>query len=271
MVLPATTYRNTQAIITGTYNVKSDDEVLNCDVRAGVCTVILPEYTTGYWNAVYSLYVNDAYGSAATNNITIVAPSGYTVNNASTVVVNINNGVAIVRIASDTKYAATFNYCCATPSTKDISYYEVNAQLTDTILPIDNNKNNLLAGLLLTITDETSTAGQRYIINTNLNRFRFTISPSADNGTIYLVSIVTDELDVVQETNRQSMLIFFGYGSSGNTNSLMLNWMPVTPLKVGWKIKTYVNVVSIGNDVEIKFENTATAFSQVYAMRMKLL
>ena len=265
----STKYANNSRAISGTSNViNKDDTILLCNTTSGAVAVTIGEIPNGFWDTNYKLYISDYSNNAGTNNITINAPSGFTINNASSLVISTNGGSVLIQIASSTAYVGNLNYCC---NTKQISFYEANAILTDIILPIDNNKNNLLASLLLTITGETSTLGERYIINTNLNRFRFTISPTADNGTMYLVSIVTNELDVVQETNRQAILIFNGYGASGNVNSLMLNWMPVTPLKVGWKIKTYINVSSIANDVEVKFENTSTAFSQCYATRTKLL
>jgi len=106
----STKYPNQEQVVSGTYNVDDEDSVLKCDTSSGAVTINLLEIVAGYWNTLYKLYVVDNSNNAATNNITIVAPAGFTINNASSMVININGAGCIVRICADTKYTGTLNY-----------------------------------------------------------------------------------------------------------------------------------------------------------------
>lgn len=109
--LPKTKYPNTQRTVTGTVNVFSDDVVLNCDTSAGAVTINLaeiPYYTTtgeGYWSTQYKLYINDISNNAGTNNITIVAGTGQTINGQALIILNSNNINVLIRIISNTEFA----------------------------------------------------------------------------------------------------------------------------------------------------------------------
>jgi hypothetical protein len=111
MTLPAQKFANTFRTINGLINIVYDsDVILLCDTSLGAVSVDLAEIPADLWNTVYKLYVIDKSNNASVNNITIKAPIGYTVNNASTFVVNVNGGSAIVRIVSNTAYVAETNY-----------------------------------------------------------------------------------------------------------------------------------------------------------------
>jgi hypothetical protein len=111
MTLSAQKYANTFRTISGLINIVYDNDViLLCDTSLGAVNVDLAEIPADSWNTVYKLYVIDKSNNAGINNITIKAPLGYTVNNASTFVVNVNGGSAIVRITSNTSYVAETNY-----------------------------------------------------------------------------------------------------------------------------------------------------------------
>ena len=110
MSLSRTKYPNIERTVSGTVTVDPQDSVLNCNTTLGAVTINLDTFEAGYWNTLYKLYVNDSAGNAATNNITIVAPSGYTINNAAFVIINVNNGSVIVRISADTKYTGEANF-----------------------------------------------------------------------------------------------------------------------------------------------------------------
>jgi hypothetical protein len=111
MTLSAQKYANTFRTISGLINIVYDNDViLLCDTSLGAVNVDLAEIPADSWNTVYKLYVVDKSNNAGVNNITIKAPLGYTVNNASTFVVNVNGGSAIVRITSNTSYVAETNY-----------------------------------------------------------------------------------------------------------------------------------------------------------------
>jgi hypothetical protein len=104
--LPSQQYLNNSRTVVGTPDIKSSDEVLLCDTSTGVVTINLLEIPSGAWNSIYKLYVIDSQNNAATNNITINAPSGYTINGSASVTINTNGGSALVRIVADTKYLA---------------------------------------------------------------------------------------------------------------------------------------------------------------------
>jgi len=105
-----TKYPNQEQVVSGTYNVDDEDSVLKCNTSLGAVTINLLEIPSEYWNTLYKLYVVDNSGNAATNNITIVAPTGFTINNASSMVINVNGAGCIVRICADTKYTGALNY-----------------------------------------------------------------------------------------------------------------------------------------------------------------
>jgi hypothetical protein len=111
MTLSAQKYANTFRTVGGLINTVFDsDVILLCDTSLGAVNIDLAEIPANFWNTVYKLYVVDKSNNAGVNNITIKAPLGYTVNNASTFVVNVNGGSAIVRIISNTSYVAETNY-----------------------------------------------------------------------------------------------------------------------------------------------------------------
>jgi hypothetical protein len=88
----------------------ADDVVLLCNTSASAVVINLLEIPADYWNTTWKLYVVDNSSNAGTNNITINAPSGYTINNQSSVTINQNDGECVVRISSNTSFLAEFNY-----------------------------------------------------------------------------------------------------------------------------------------------------------------
>jgi hypothetical protein len=107
--LPSQQYSNISRTVSGTPIVSPSDEILLCDTSIDVVTINLLDIPAGAWNSIYKLYVIDASNNAATKNITINAPSGYTINGSASVVINTNGGSALVRIVADTKYLAQLN------------------------------------------------------------------------------------------------------------------------------------------------------------------
>ncbi len=108
--LNSTKYPNIERTVSGTVNVDPMDSVLKCNTSGGAITINLCSIPERYWNTLYKLYVVDNTANAATNNITIVAPSGFTINNAATLVINVNSAAVIVRINADTKYTGELNF-----------------------------------------------------------------------------------------------------------------------------------------------------------------
>lgn len=111
MIGNPTYYKNTFRTIAGLTNLVFDnDVVLLCDTSLGAVNLTLLEILADRFSTQYKLYIVDKSNNAGTNNITITAPIGYTVNNSSVAVVNVNNGVAVITISSNTTYNAQFNY-----------------------------------------------------------------------------------------------------------------------------------------------------------------
>ncbi len=100
----ATKYPNEYRTVSGTYNVVSEDSMLLCDTSAGAVTINLQSIPTNKWNTDWTLYISDISNNAATNNITINAGSGQTVNGASSVVINTNGASIITVISANAKY-----------------------------------------------------------------------------------------------------------------------------------------------------------------------
>lgn len=108
--LPSTKYQNTTRTVAGIVEVEDSDLVLNCDTSLAAVTINLKEIPANYWSTLYKLYIKDLSGNALTNNITIVAPTGFKINNQQSLIINVNSGSALVRIGSNTDYIGELNY-----------------------------------------------------------------------------------------------------------------------------------------------------------------
>lgn len=110
----STKYPNNIRTVTGpvTDGLYKDDSVILCNTSLGAVTINLDTIPASHWNTTAKIYISDISDNAAINNITIVAPFGFTINGASTLVINVNNGGAVVRILNNTAFQASLNYCC---------------------------------------------------------------------------------------------------------------------------------------------------------------
>ena len=104
MALNSTTYPNTSRVISGSAVLFQNDLILLCNTSTAPVSMTLLEIPSGYWQTTWKLYVLDNSNNAGTNNITINAPSGYTINNASSLVINTNGGGVTITIASNTAF-----------------------------------------------------------------------------------------------------------------------------------------------------------------------
>lgn len=110
MNLFSTKYPNQERSVSGTYTVDNEDSILLCNTSTAAVTINLASIVANNWNTVYKLYIIDNNSLAGTNNITITAPAGFTINNTTSVIINVNGGSCIVSINSNTKYTCTLNY-----------------------------------------------------------------------------------------------------------------------------------------------------------------
>lgn len=104
MALNQTPYPNISRVISGAAILSPNDGILLCNTSSAPVTMTLLEIPAGFWQTTWKLYVLDNSNNAGTNNITISVPSGYTINNASTLVINTNGGGVVVTIASNTSF-----------------------------------------------------------------------------------------------------------------------------------------------------------------------
>jgi hypothetical protein len=107
-VLPSTKYRNNERTVSGNVMVSNSDVLLNVDTSSIACTINLQEIPADYWSTLYTLYIKDLSGNCATNNITIVAPTGFKINNQQSIILNQNSISAYVVVSSNLDYSASF-------------------------------------------------------------------------------------------------------------------------------------------------------------------
>lgn len=157
-------YPNTQRTVSGTVDVFPDDVVLNCNTSSGAVTINLAEipYDTtsgkGFWSTQYKLYINDISNNAGTNNITVVAGVGQTLNNQPTLVLNTNGASCYIIISGNTEYSMFYAPAQVIPADFITVTY---AQLSALIAGDD-----LIAGAGYHVTD--AKFGSTPIISTNI-------------------------------------------------------------------------------------------------------
>jgi len=111
MIGTPTKYKNNSRVISGLVNVVYDsDLILLCDTSLGAVNLTLPEIPENRFSTQYKLYVVDNSNNAVINNITITAPTGFTIQSSTTAKINANGGICIVTISSNKSYNAEFNY-----------------------------------------------------------------------------------------------------------------------------------------------------------------
>lgn len=108
MILNSTKYKNPQRTILGAINfVFNGDTIILCDTALGIVNLTLLEIPNDQWNTTYKLYVADKSNNAGTNNITINAPVGYLINGATSLVISVNGGCALIRVTENKQYLAS--------------------------------------------------------------------------------------------------------------------------------------------------------------------
>lgn len=105
-MLDGNKYNNVSRKVSGDVAVDNSDVVLLCDTTTLACTINLASIPSNKWSTQYKLYVKDDSNNASVNNITIVAPTGFKVNNQSSVVLSSNGACAKITITSNLDYLA---------------------------------------------------------------------------------------------------------------------------------------------------------------------
>jgi hypothetical protein len=109
MIQNSTKYKNPQRKISGVGNkVTNADTILLCETSLGAVSLDLLQIPDDQWNTSYKLYVVDFSNNAGTNNITINAPVGFTINNLSSIVISTDGVGVVITVSSSTGYLGSF-------------------------------------------------------------------------------------------------------------------------------------------------------------------
>lgn len=172
MFLPEQKYPNTTRVISGLINlVTASDVVLQCNTSTSAVSLTLLEIPSNQWSTQYKLYVIDNSNNALTNNITINAPVGYTVNGFSSIVINQNGGQVVIEVSSNTSYLAKYNYGAA------VNTLTIQDEGVDVTTSTDNIN---FTGDLVTVTGTGSQATVNVVIPDSgwLNLLGFSFIPN---------------------------------------------------------------------------------------------
>lgn len=229
--LPSMKYPNTQRTVSGVVDVFPDDVVLNCNTSTGAVTINLAEIPynatsgQGFWSTQYKLYINDISNNAGTNNITVVAGTGQTLNNQPTLVLNTNGASCYIMIAGNTEYSMFYAPAQILPANFITVTY---AQLSALIAGDD-----LITGAFYNVTD--AEFGSTPIIPTS----------------IYIQAITTNTVSMTGQGyfyNADYQGVGNYSGVTGFTSQLGIwNQFLVTPIGsvVIWDNFQYVNITGV--------------------------
>lgn len=236
-MLQSQKYPNNSRTISGAINiVRTDDVTLLCNTSSGIVGMTLQEIPDDYWSSQYKLYVVDLSANANTNNITIDAPSGHTINGASSFVINANSASVIIRIVANKTYICQYSVIGGgggitqayqtvqnegTPLTQrsNINFIGTSVDATD---DSGNGRSNVTIQAYNTIEEEGTPLTQRDKINfigSSVNA-----SDDALNGktnvTIQAYNTIEDE-NASSLTQRDTLLLYGSNVSSfdGSTNT----------------------------------------------------
>jgi len=109
MSLYQTQYPNNSRVVSGTPAIFKDDVVLLCNTSSATVIINLLEIPNNYWNTTWKLYVVDNSSNASTNNITINAGAGQTINGASSITLSTDDESVVIRISSNNQFVATLS------------------------------------------------------------------------------------------------------------------------------------------------------------------
>jgi hypothetical protein len=133
--------------ISGLVNfVAQDDYVILCDTSAGAVQIELPTIPPNFWSAQWRISIVDASFNASVNPITIIAPTGYSINGQNSASIVSNGAGYVIIVSNNTNYAGLYGGV-------------ISGTTSVGLINITN------AGLLALITAGTISAGQFYFVN----------------------------------------------------------------------------------------------------------
>lgn len=166
MSTSSTKYPNNQRIVSGVVNVGIDDSVLLCDTTSAPVTINLMSIPSaqstyasqGNWSTQYKLYIVDYAQNSSTNNIVVVAPTGFKINAAQTATLNNNGGSMCVRIVSNIDYLGSGALSAVAGANIPYVIGLKSFYVKNNFVPINAN-DSVTQGLVMTAYDSQNQAG----------------------------------------------------------------------------------------------------------------
>jgi hypothetical protein len=197
MELYSTAYQNQSRVVSGTITVNNDDSILYCNTSAGAVVINLIDIPTNFWSTQYKLYIADNSNNASVNNITINAPTGFTINGAASITISTNGGSCIVRISGNTTYICELSTTSSSPSTPfegtNWSFVYGNGTHTANATQLQNAYTSAKAK---TPNGQPLSATNRFTVIVGAGYYQFSSNFLVDANFIDIVSL-TGNMDVV--------------------------------------------------------------------------
>jgi hypothetical protein len=135
--LPQTTYPINERNVSGVVKLEQNDCIVNCKTLAGAVTINLLKIPSTSWSQSWKLYIIDIDNNAGTNNITINAPVGYTIDGSTFAKITSNGGSCTVTIQSTTGFASNLNTAKSKVYKANLTY------VSPTVITANDLQNNI--------------------------------------------------------------------------------------------------------------------------------
>lgn len=274
MTMYAQQYENPSRIVTGTPVLTNDDVVLYCDTSAGAVTINLLDIPDNFWMTTWKLYVVDYSNNASTNNITINAGTGQTINGLASFVISVNSGSVLVQITGNTTFVcnntssnvsnlAVLNQgSLITSNATSMNFVGIQASAVGSAVTIQNN---FISGTYVQIT--TLAAANSLIPSQNyeITNALFGTLPVI-NIAIYLTAISTNELSLTgsgyfYNADYDNVGVYTGVsGYAGQLGIWSLTLTPVVGNVCIWNNLQYVNTTGSNGVTNPSLDTTNWTF-----------
>ena len=274
MSMYSTVYKNPSRIVSGTPIIYNDDVVLYCNTSSGPVTINLLDIPNDYWLTTWKLYIIDISNNASTNNITINAGSGQTINSLSSVTIGVNGGSVIVQITGNTTFVcnntssnvsnlAVLNQgSLITSNATSMNFVGIQASATGSAVTIQNNFiSGTYAQITALATANSLIPSQNYQITNAL----FGTLPII-NIAIYLTAVSTNELSLTgsgyfYNADYDNVGVYTGVsGYAGQLGIWSLTLTPVVGNVCIWNNLQYVNTTGSNGVTNPSLDTTNWTF-----------
>ncbi len=261
----STKYPNNSRVVSGTATIYRDDVVLLCDTSSAPVVINLFDIPDGFWSTQWKLYIVDYSNNAGTNSITINAGGTQQINDAASLVLNVNGTSAVVEIVSDDKFIGNLTSASGSGGGGYDTIQEEGVSLTQrTTLDVvgkfgtasdTGSKTQLeINPTIEAITNANFLAG--IAANTLTKGLTYKITDPLYGEAIYLQALETN----LESLSAQAKFYFPDYNGGGDYtsvsptfNSQLGRWNGGLTVVIGdvviWNNNHYVNITgSVGTD-----------------------